>query len=288
MNIHEYQQLLENKKHTGDSFPYNTYLCTIPLDFSNVPTHWHDDFEFIVIKKGAGTVHVDLVEYPVFAGDVIIVLPGKLHSIEEKKGYTMEYENIIFRGDFLLSKHEDVCSQAFLIPLMQGHLTTDCHIHSSLSYYTDFTTIISSIDLLSHDRPTGFQLAVKGYLYQLFFLLISNQHKDIPNPTGQKNLDKVKLVIKYIEEHYAEPITLSQMAELCHYSDSHFMKFFRQQMKDSFVHYLNEYRLTMAARLLTTTSCSVLEIAAMVGFDNLSYFNRLFKKRYGVTPRQMR
>ena len=288
MNINEYQQLLENKTHTDDSFPYNTYLCTIPLDFSCVPAHWHDEVELIVIKKGEGFIHVDLVEYPVCAGDIIFVLPGKLHSIEEKANHKMEYENILFRKEFLIPANEDLCSTAFLQPLFRGNLMVNCFLRDSISKYEELKNIIRTIDEVSSKRPTGYQLAIKGYLYQFFFMIVSSHNKKAPQNAEQKKLDKLKIVIKYIEEHYSEEITLAQMATLCYYSESHFMKFFKQQMKESFVSYLNNYRLTMASRLLTTSSATVLEIANMVGFDNLSYFNRLFKKRYGITPKQMR
>lgn len=54
MNLQEFQNYRENKIHTEDNFPYNTYLCSIPLDFPCVPMHWHDEIELIVIKKGRG------------------------------------------------------------------------------------------------------------------------------------------------------------------------------------------------------------------------------------------
>jgi AraC-like DNA-binding protein len=288
MNINEYQKLLEHKSHTNDNFPYNTYLCTIPLDFSCVPVHWHDEMELIVIKKGEGRVQVDLVDYMVYAGDVIVVLPGKLHAIEEMSGHSMEYENILFRMDFLFSSRDDLCFCDFFQPMIQGKLPIDCYLHASLPYYDEINRTITSIDSICTDRPLGYQLAVKGYLFQFFFILTTNHEKKTPQNAEPKNLEKLKLIIRYIDAHYGEPITIASMAQLCYYSESHFMKFFKQQMKVSFIQYLNNYRLTMAARLLTTTSYSVLEIAAMVGLDNLSYFNRLFKKRYGVTPTQMR
>ena len=62
------------------------------------------------------------------------------------------------------------------------------------------------------------------------------------------------------------------------------MKFFKNTMGTTFTEYLNDYRLTMASRLLISSEASILDIAAEVGFDNLSYFNRLFKKRFYVTP----
>jgi len=68
MNLNEYQNYHETKSHTVSEFPYNTYLCSIPLDFSLVPLHWHAEFELIVIKKGRGLVSVDLNRQPVSAG----------------------------------------------------------------------------------------------------------------------------------------------------------------------------------------------------------------------------
>jgi AraC-like DNA-binding protein len=66
------------------------------------------------------------------------------------------------------------------------------------------------------------------------------------------------------------------------------MKFFKETMGMSFVQYLNDYRLEVAAKLLTTTSDDIINIAINTGFDNLSYFNRCFKKKYGITPGKYR
>ena len=59
MNTLTYENLHEVKKHVSTQFPYNTYLCSIPLDFTQVPLHWHNDVEIIVIKKGCGIISVD-------------------------------------------------------------------------------------------------------------------------------------------------------------------------------------------------------------------------------------
>ena len=101
-------------------------------------------------------------------------------------------------------------------------------------------------------------------------------------------LEKIKTILKYVEEHYADRITIDDMAALTFYSKSHFMKFFRTHMGISFIEYLNDYRLTIAERLLKTSDASILEIAQMSGFDNLSYFNRLFKRKYGQSPGRQR
>ena len=69
---------------------------------------------------------------------------------------------------------------------------------------------------------------------------------------------------------------------------SHFMRYFKETMGTSFVDYLRDYRLTIASRLLTTSDSSILDIAAESGFENLSYFNRVFKQKYSMTPRLFR
>ena len=121
------------------------------------------------------------------------------------------------------------------------------------------------------------------------FLLISvHGNKESVRNARQKSLEKLKILLKYVEEHYAEPITVEKMARIAFYSKSHFMKFFKTHMETGFMEYLNDYRLTMAARLLLTTEDSILEVAAQSGFNNLSYFNRLFKRKYAQTPGQYR
>jgi AraC-like DNA-binding protein len=98
----------------------------------------------------------------------------------------------------------------------------------------------------------------------------------------------MKTVLKYVENNYADKITIAEIAKLVNFSESHFMRYFKETIGTSFIDYLKDYRLTMAARLLKSSDSQILNIAIDVGFDNLSYFNRSFKAKYGVTPRQYR
>lgn len=289
MNLNEYQNYHETKSHTASEFPYTTYLCSIPLDFTHVPQHWHSELELIVIKKGKGIVSVDFRRRTVTAGDIVFIRPGQLHSIEQDGHRSMEYENIILKPELLISGESDLCAVRFINPLLDGTIPSESFITPALSYYKDTSECIRQIDLLCDTQPEGFQLAVKAFLFQFFFLLVSNRLKSENEPAVQtKTLEKLKTILKYVEEHYAEHITIEDMAELTFYSKSHFMKFFKAHVGSGFVEYLNDYRLTMAERLLKTTDASVLEIAAMSGFDNLSYFNRIFKRKYGQSPGKWR
>ncbi len=287
MDNNKYELYHETKNHTPVDFPYNTYICTIPLDFKIIPTHWHDEFEMIVIKKGKGTVRVDLTPYNVNAGDIIFIIPGQLHSIEQKDNYTMEYENIIFKQDLLRTRGQDYCNDLFINPLLEGLLDFSCHINNSLEYYQEFSSCIEHIDELCSSQPLGYQLMIKSYLYKCIFILVANN--SFTKKIGQKkSLEKIKIVISFIRENYHRPISIEEISDLCHYSQSHFMKFFKSMLGMGFTQYLNDYRLELASRMLLATSDNILDIALQCGFENLSYFNRIFKRKYGVTPGRYR
>ena len=288
MNILEYENYHETKTHGDIVFPYNTYLCSIPLDFPMVPLHWHDDIELIYIKKGAGQVTVDFRQYKVSGNTIVLILPGQLHSIEQFENCSMEYENIIFHPNMFLTKKADTCSTDFLYPLLDGKITVPTIFTPVYPYYEDIAAPIDACDEICKTKPQGYELYIKSQLYQFFFVL-DNRCRNLVQPKKSKHsLDKIKIVLKYIENNYMDKIPIADIAEVAGFSESHFMRYFKETMGTSFVDYLKDYRLTMASRLLVASDSAILDIAAEVGFENLSYFNRAFKQKYQMTPSAFR
>lgn len=278
----------ETKKHTGFLFPYNVYPCTIPDDFPSVSLHWQDTMEIVYIKKGRGRAQVDLSVFEVHAGDIILVLPGHLHGLRHIHGERMEYENIIFDMTFLGSGVIDLCSQKYLIPLLRNEIKLPVYITPKDAYYEQISACLDNADMLCDRRPAGYELEVKADMMKLFSILFrmadpADQVHPVP-----ANIDRLKSILIFIEENFQRPLTVEEAADVCGYSASHFMRWFRQVTGTSFIHYLNRFRLEKAFQELKTTDKTVLEISQEVGFDNLSNFNRLFKKQFLMTPRELR
>ena len=288
MNILEYENYQEKIPHGNPLFPYITYPCSIPLDFSRVPLHWHDEMEIIYIKKGTGAITVDFNSYVVTGGTIALILPGRLHSIEQYMQESMEYENIIFHPGILISKKTDTSNTEFLAPLLSGVLSVPLLYQPGSPCYAEIAACIDANDEISRTNPPGYQFFIKSQLFMLFYILFSKCLLKEPAKRDHKSLEKMKLILKYLENHYMERITIADVSAEVGLSQSHFMKYFKNTMGTSFIEYLNEYRLTMASRLLISSESSILAIAEEVGYENLSYFNRTFKKRFGMTPRDYR
>lgn len=95
-------------------------------------------------------------------------------------------------------------------------------------------------------------------------------------------------VMDYLSRHYSEVIRLSEVAEMVNMSESSFCRFFKQHTSKSFIDFLTDIRLGAASRALIDSSLSIAEIGYGCGFNNLSNFNRIFKKKKGVTPSEFR
>ncbi len=288
LNRQEYTSSHENTQHGVPNFPYNTFLCSIPLDFREISLHWHEELEFIYIKKGTGQIRVDYEEYIVSAPTIVLILPGQLHAIRQYHSETMEYENIIFHPDMLISRQTDRSMSEFLLPLLAGQLAIPTVFTPDAPYYKEISLPIDACDEIGKTRPLGYELYIKSRLYEFFYVLAGRCCDYAARPHNRQYLEAIKPVLHMIQHHYSEKITIEQAAEKAGFSCSHFMHYFKEVMHCTFVTYLNNYRLNIATELLVSSDSSILEIAESTGFANLSYFNRQFLKKYQVTPREYR
>lgn len=279
-------ELQEKKTHGSILFPFNIYPCTIPKDFPAVPIHWQKSGEIIYIKKGRGYVQIDREWAMVEAGTICFVPPGTLHALKEMPGHSMEYENIIFDVDFLGKGSADICAQEYLVPFAAGKLISPLILWDGKKGHEEMVAYLQAVEALCEKKIRGYELGVKGLLLQILFLLIQ-EYPERPKRDSE-NTERLKRVLYKVETEYMNPLSIAEMAKTIDCSESHFMKWFKMMTGISFGSYLNDRRLAVAAEMLKETDEKILVIAENVGFENLSNFNRQFKKRYGTTPRQYR
>lgn len=278
------ERLHEKKQHGSTLFPFNIYPCTIPGDFPSVPLHWQQSMELIYIKKGKGKVQIGRNLTEALEGDIFVIPPGTLHALKEFPGNVMEYENIIFDVDFLGAGAVDICAREYLVPLAAGQLLLPGVLHRENDGYAEIAACLNDAENMCRERGKGYELGVKAAMLRVLFLFL-HMFPEAPYPDSP-DMERLKEVLRRIEEDYARQISVSEMAKICGCSSSHFMRWFKQMTGVSFVTYRNERRLAVAAEMLRQTDKKILDIAQSVGFENLSNFNRQFKARYGVTPKQ--
>lgn len=290
MHTQNFQNYKEKRKHGDVQFPFAIYKCQIPDFFTSYPIHWHKEMEIIYVEEGICRVTLNLEPYCLHAGDILLITPGQLHSIEENGCICATYYNIIFDFSLLLCKEGDICNTRYLLPYMEGHVLLPSVLSPHMKHYEPICNNIKTLISCRKIKEPGFELLTKSRLMSLFYYLEplkqSIDKKCLPENTSK--IQQVKQILFYVENHYSESISIEAAASLCNFSPSYFMKFFKSVTGTSFLQYVNHYRLEIAASLLLQTTDSILSISEEVGFHNHSYFIRSFKKKFGKTPKDYR
>lgn len=245
-------------------------------------THWHEEAELTLITKGSCIYQIDLVEYEVNEGDLLFIPPLLLHSIRLNETDDFCSETYVFHVNFLGGNATDICSTRYLTPMINHELTLPYHISSTHPAHHSLHECFIKIASLYTEQTFGYEIALKSVLLQALFLLL--QYSTTESATISASSDKLKNVLDYIDLHYAEPLTISELAELCYFSEYHFMRFFKKHMNMTCIQYINNVRLEKAVELFEHGETSILEVSLSVGFHNLSYFHRAFKSKYHMTP----
>ena len=137
-----------------------------------------------------------------------------------------------------------------------------------------------------NEKQYGYELYTKELLMRFFRLLYqygcAAKHEGSNGESGAE--EKLKEVLSYIQSNYRETLSIEELASVCHFSQTHFMNFFKRYAGMTCIEYINHYRITRAAADLVETERQVMDIALENGFRNISYFNKVFKERFGVTP----
>ncbi len=281
--------LHETKIHGTIDFPCIVYHGKIPDFIHSYPLHWHDEAEIIYITKGSVKITVWSNVYHAQEGDIVILMPHAIHSIEQANSQHGEYFNIVFHFSILEKSEKSLCYEKYLKPFLTHEKNVNYYERTGTKLNKLLTPLIHSIIENRKDCYTTCEYLIKSNLFMIMHYL--NQaciDADKNEMLLQTTYDKLKTVLYHVQNSYAQNVTIKQAAALCNFSESHFMKLFKELTGMSFTTYLVNYRLELSAKQLIETNHKIIDIATDCGFNNHSYFTRAFFKKYGLTPAKYR
>lgn len=283
-------QLHKNTVYKNQGTPYSLTRTITENGQPDILFHWHTDVEMIYVHEGTAKFHIDQEYFNSKAGDIILIRPNALHSIHPIENQKHYMDALNFQLDLMGYSAMDQASIDYLQPLYKGELDFVHVIEPHHKGYQAIRSCLIETMETGYHRKDYFEFQIKAQLNQLFYLLFENGYvvSKTQSLEGYRKEEKIRNIIDYISLHYQEELTIDHLANICGYSATHFMNFFKKHIGISCMEFLIQFRLRKATELLQHSNLSILEIANQSGFNNLSNFNRQFKKYYLMTPRQYR
>lgn len=248
--------------------------------------HWHEDLEFIHVLEGEMNYSVSGQTVLLAEGDCLFVNARQLHFGFGHRGQECVFTCILVHPDMLTGSRK--LFERYVRPLITAENMPYLQVLHGEEGHGEFARCLSEVRRLKDEAPPGYELTAMAQLSGLMaFLLHHVPQKETCSYTDQK-LEIQKRMVAYIAKHYAEPITLDEIAASANLSKSSCIRLFKTYVDQSPFDFLIAYRLHVACDLLARTENSVTEIAALCGFNYVSYFTKVFRLMYGCTPSRYR
>ncbi len=286
--------------HADKNYPVGVYYVEpSKMYMGYVRWHWHEEFEINLVKSGCAEFTIGDEKVTVKEGQAIVLNCNVFHSIHAAKEQDCILISLLFHPHILFKDHTTSLAIGYLSPIMTDmehrYLIfdrKDMWGRSALSYLDDIFDANFSQDF-------GYELTTKAYLCQLWVHLLKKYHSGTSLYTRQKNKSthispdevRIKDAILYIQQHYTEQVSLDDIADSIHVSKSECCRCFKRAVNVTPFEYLMRYRILQAADKILQNdreTSSISELASSVGFNNTSYFNKLFKKYFDCTPTEFR
>lgn len=281
-----YQQIHEQLK-LDIKFPFALFQTSQKQQF----LHFHDCLELNLVERGEGSYIINGKKYPMRQGDIFVINNKEPHmAIHDgtcENG--LELTVLVFDID-LLWRNKGIGQ--FLTPFLSRKEQFSHRIATNVHYYSQMTGLFTSIAVEYEKQEKGWELAVESLLAYLLTLLYrcydEKQELEAEGKDFQKMYTRISAVFDYIGEHFKEPVKLEELAQLVSLSPHYLCKCFKKVTGRTIFEYIEQMRVQYSCYLLRTTRDSVMDIALGSGFNTVSYYNRIFKKYSGQTPKEYR
>lgn len=249
---------------------------------SYTPSHWHDSIEIIYITSGNLQVEMGEYNYSLKENDCILINSGVVHSTCCLNNNTSILLQIPLT--FLSSYMPDCKSNYF-----------DFNINSNDSNYKEnlekIRNLLNEMKSLAISPSETSHLRFTSLIFEFIYNLYNNFRIPIGSKQKQKStlsLSRFEPILEYTNSNYNQPISIDKIASIAHLQPEYFCRKFKQYMGQTYLEYLNELRLSYIYKDLITTNDSLTKILEKHGFVNTKLFYKLFKNKFGCTPREIR
>ena len=254
-----------------------------------VPWHWHNEFELVILTEGSITVKIAGDEFDLSKGEGYFANSSVLHSAELKTR-TGHQRCLVFAPEIIAQKDE-LARKKYLDPVLENSSLPYIRLTSKDPHQKELLRLIDDAWTQGAYEKADYPLNVRYDLGKVFSYIVHNMEL-LTAKTGhadhlQKNEYRIKKALSYIEIHYASVITITDIAASAGISVSTCLRLFREVLHTTPIRYLMEYRIRkFIEESERSAGASISDIACACGFQDVSYFNRCFKKIHGCTPTQ--
>lgn len=274
----------ENIKFEKDNF--KIIICPDRIsridNVDNFSKVFHEEIEIKYFTEGSSTLHIGNESVVTEPDDVVVINPYEFHSTvnyAEEKG---KYHLLMIGLDFFSGDNRD------LVDLRYIFMNERCRIQTLIRGNQRISNVITLIVEEFEKKGENYEIAVRGLVLELFALLLRD-FKDtspasLPSDKHLRYYEVIYPAIKMIRGDCGENYSIDELAEACGVSKCHFCRIFKESTSMSVVEYRNEHRLQIARVLIKTTNKSISDISLQCGFDDMAYFSRCYKKKFGYSP----
>ncbi len=254
--------------------------------------HFHNCLEIGICHSDSGMMEFFGQPAPFKAGDIVVVPRNIPHTTYSTKGTESRWSYIYFDPAELLGSM--LPSTWKTLDLSLSTFPAHRFIMHKEEYPQIYQLVLSIISELEEKRPS-YQISSKGLFLALFIELYRIQAMEgkgkamtASDESGPDNSLVIAPALDYIEENYMQQFSIDLLADLCHWSPTHFRRVFHDIMGTSPLDFINNTRIMKSCNLLRSTEESILDISEQVGFHSVSSFNRYFIKVMQMSPREYR
>ncbi len=258
--------------------------------FIHFPPHSHNYVEMIYMCKGCTHHLINGEDVYLQEGEILLLSQKAVQEIYPAGKEDIAVNFIIlpeFFGECLkIIASERNMLRDFVISCLRGENASCGYFHFKVTDILPIQNLIENLIFTVWNRQPN-KRSINQVTMGLLFLLLMNQMDKLETGTESEPQRFVMQILAYVEEHYRDG-ELSELAERMHYDLYWLSKEIRKRTGKTYTELVQDKRLRQAAYLLKNTVMSVTDIAIEVGYSNISYFHRIFQKRYHMTPKKYR